>query len=169
MSSSLEDKAKELSNISDNTDKQIYDTLPPDIKSHVKPDDIKMILSMATMVTSRSYSGPLPPAEQFARYESVQKGAANCLLNYMDREQAHRHIMDKRRFSEIYRGQFLGFLSLLSFISASVFLSIQGHEAVAGIFVGAAALGIVGKFIDGRKTEIPKENPTKKNNRSKKR
>ena len=36
------------------------------------------------------YSGPLPPAEQFAAYESILPGSAERILQMAEKQQSHR-------------------------------------------------------------------------------
>lgn len=124
------------------------------------PEALKSII--VAMSVSKTYSGPLPQSVDFARYEESSPGAGSRILNSMDKEQEHRHIIDKRmtdlaylraksEIEEIKTGQKIGAFVTIILIAASVLVARMGYEWLGAIMIGTSALGVVHKFIDGRK------------------
>ena len=58
-------------------------------------------------VVSASYSGPLPPPAQLEQYNQIVPGAAERLLAMVEREQRHRHSVE-RAAVEVEREHFVG-------------------------------------------------------------
>jgi hypothetical protein len=65
-------------------------------------------------------------------------------------EQRHRHRMQWLEMVYPYLGWFAGFVGLLACVGGAVFLSMNGHEGVAGGMLGVPALGVIGWFIHAR-------------------
>lgn len=87
---------------------------------------------------TRKFSGPLPPPEDFEKYNQVLEGAADRILTVMEKEQRIRadsqtemHANDRRR---IYTATFLG----------ACLLIVAGIAVWKGYAVTAAALGLAG-------------------------
>lgn len=109
----------------------------------------------ALMMRLQKYRGPLPQAEEFRLYEQACPGAGSRILDYMDREQSHRHAMDDRTLTalaqETVRGQWLGFAVMVCLIGVSLVIALTGQPILGGIvMLMTAAFGVVHKFIDGR-------------------
>ena len=49
--------------------------------------------------SSRRFSGPLPPPEILSGYEQIQHGFASRVIRMAEREQTHRHGLEKSAFS----------------------------------------------------------------------
>jgi len=106
------------------------------------------------MSKSLSYSGPLPPAEQFKVYEESNPGTGDKIIEYMNKEQAHRQLMEEKMVSasieEAKTGQMLGYTVTIALI-VSACLAIENEQPLlAAGFLGTSVLGLVKKFIDGR-------------------
>lgn len=101
------------------------------------------------MTAMASYSGPLPPANQFAQYEETLPGAADRILSLTEKEAEHRHknedaIVEKSMFLGD-RGQIFAFiLSLISLggILASILLK-QPTAAIAPTIIALTGLSSV--------------------------
>ena len=114
----------------------------PELRTHV----LRVVKRVET-----SYSGPLPKPEDFAKYESVQQGAANRILTMAEKQQEHRIACEKliveENLQKDKRGQYLGALIALVCIGASVALGLLGHDTLAGIIGGATLLGAIVVFV----------------------
>jgi uncharacterized membrane protein len=99
-----------------------------------------------------SYSGPLPPANQFAEYERTLPGAADRILALTEKEMEHRHqnedVIVKKSMSLGGKGQIFAFI--ISFISMGVILvSILKNQPIAAIAPTIIALtGLSSVFIN---------------------
>ncbi|HMJ04459.1 MAG TPA: DUF2335 domain-containing protein [Conexibacter sp.] len=96
------------------------------------------------------YTSPLPPADDLDRYVAHVPDAAERLLAAGEREQAHRHqierrlaAIDEQSMPRFYAGQRLGYaISLvlgLAYLAVMVFAILRGYP-LAG--TGGAALGV---------------------------
>lgn len=126
-------------------------------------DDKMVIKAMGVMMrASRSYSGPLPTAEQFKLYEESCPGAGNRILDSMEKEQEWRHLMDEKALastiSETNKGQNYGFIVMLSLVFGAVVCGVMGNSVVGVALVAAASVNVVRKFIDGRNHSKPSDN-----------
>ena len=110
-----------------------------------------------------THSGPVPPAEEIARYEQVMPGAADRIFTMAEQEQKHRHQEESEQtasnariaeanirasdsnaraqdasIGEIRRGQWMAFTLGLAFLAITLTLGLQGQE------IAASALGLGG-------------------------
>ncbi|WP_355660068.1 DUF2335 domain-containing protein [Halomonas salifodinae] len=108
-------------------------------------------------------SGPVPPAEEMARYEQVIPGAADRIFAMAEQEQQHRHRAESEQTStnariadanirasdsnvraqdasiaEIRRGQWMAFTLGLAFLAITLTFGLHGQE------IAASALGLGG-------------------------
>lgn len=128
----------------------------PEIIENLKrldPEQIRM-LSVTLARSKTTYSGPLPPAEQFRIYEEACPGAGKRILEWADKEQAFRHGMDAKlsdaMIKDTEQGQKLGFAVMLGLMGSAVVCGWIGQPWLGAAFVAATALDVVRKFIDGR-------------------
>jgi uncharacterized membrane protein len=103
------------------------------------------------------YSGPLPPASEMGRFNTILPGAAERILTMAETSQKHTHILEydalhsHRR--EVRRGQFLGILVTLSAFGTSAYMAAIGHAEVAGVIGGTTVVSIAVAFVLGRKSK----------------
>ena len=99
-----------------------------------------------------SYSGPLPPANQFAEYERTLPGAADRILALAEKEAEHRHQNEdaiiKKSMNLGVRGQIFAFI--ISLISMGVvIISIVAKQPIVAIAPTIVALtGLSSVFIN---------------------
>ena len=79
-----------------------------------------------------TFSGPLPAAGEFEKYERALNGSANRILAMAEKEAEYRHKIDETSIKLFGRGQLFAFiLSLLSI--GAVGMSIVFGQPVAAI------------------------------------
>lgn len=102
-----------------------------------------------TLLTQQSYSGPLPPPELLAQYETLFPGAADRIFQYAEREQANRHSLDAAELetrAELVKAEMEGeskFLlqgQRLVFLLLTVMVIIGGWLASLGLTMWALGL-----------------------------
>lgn len=109
-----------------------------------------------------AYSGPLPPADDFERYENVHPGSARIILEMAEREQKHRHeaetatIMaetEDMRATHFENKLALGIAAFvtMSFLALGFILTMHGHDAVGGIMMGTSLVGIIGAILKNKR------------------
>lgn len=131
---------------------------PPEIiqqlEPYVLPERMGEAAQVVSMMIAQSHSGPLPPAREFANYDKALPGAAERILAMAEKEQGHRHGIEKdlirREIGFKSRGQLFAFLGLLVMLAAVLAMAIMGHAA-AGASLGAAVIGGVVAVFLGQK------------------
>lgn len=107
------------------------------------------------------FQGPLPPPHTLEGYEKVLPGSAERIFAMAEKEQDHRHDMNKEQVSldgkflesdskRERRGQYIAALLALIALLLSGFLAMNDHSAVASIIGGTTVLGLVSAFVLGR-------------------
>lgn len=109
----------------------------------------------AVLMEMEHYSGPVPPAKQFADYEAAVPGAGMELLamskRAMDAQIEHNADMRDKDFTEAGRGQWMAFMLALATIGGAIALGLNG-AGWPGAFFGTGGLAaIVYLFIQGKK------------------
>lgn len=132
------------------------------------PDVIQRLMErpiIRSMIVAETHQGPLPPARTLAGYEKVLPGAAERVMQMAEKEQAHRHEMQKQHQQkdlelqskaiteqlEINKtGQKYGFHIAIAVLLLAGLMAIMGHEAVALTLVGIDVVGLAAVFVVGR-------------------
>lgn len=102
-----------------------------------KQEQIRSIIAIKQEV---AYSGPIPPPEHFAQYESVLPGASERILAMAEREQEHRHHND-REFNKLsFIGLWIGSILTLILIGVSAYAIYSGATSIGGAIITAIVL-----------------------------
>lgn len=114
-----------------------------------------------------AWSGPLPAPDDFQRYEEILPGAANRILEIVERQQAHQHSQEKIMLEQSRiilaieenaaardsRRAYLGIISGLTIsiltIGGSIYLIANGQEWAGLTLAGINLTGLVGVFVYG--------------------
>ena len=122
----------------------------------------------------QSYEGPLPPASEFAKYEKVNKGAANRIIKMaekaLDAEVEDRALHGKTVFWSMVASR--GILYLL--VIVSMILILVGKEVAGFITALVPAIQVLSNIDFSRhkpakKEDQPQTKPEKKSEKKKKR
>ena len=106
------------------------------------------------------YSGPIPPPEALAKYETIQAGFADRLMKMGEKEQEERLAAQKNfietekqiglfELSNFKRGQFFALLSVLSVVGLCALYvgdSKSARDIAVTVIIGLASVFIVGRF-----------------------
>jgi hypothetical protein len=109
---------------------------------------------MITQMESVSRSGPLPDAEELAKYDAVHAGAAALILQKFADQSDHRRDLERIVVSgndrRSNRGQWMAFTLGMTTILGGIFLAYEGKE-YAGLGTVLASLGsLLWVFLSGR-------------------
>lgn len=126
-------------------DKQLAQILPPEKKEEVE----RLLMSHV------SYSGPLPPASEFAKYESALAGSSDRILRMAESSLGHANKIESvSLWGEIILsalGQILGALLVLAVVSSGFYLILNGYPIPGtAITLTGSVAGVVGHVIRGR-------------------
>jgi uncharacterized membrane protein len=109
---------------------------------------------MQQIVVSEYFSGPIAHPRHLREYEEIEPGSADRIIRMAERQQDHAIEMGRQAMKagvdDRKLGMWLGFASLVLLLVLATVFGAYGNTAMAGLFLGAAALGVVGAFIKGR-------------------
>lgn len=117
------------------------------------PEKRDLVLSLIQRYIS--YSGPIPPASEFAKYEETLPGSGNRIISMAEVSLEHSINIESRSLSaETWLsalGQILGFLAFVGVVAAGVFLVQAGNvgSGVAIAVVGSLS-ALASQIIKGR-------------------
>lgn len=128
----------------------------------IEPEKRKVIISaMYAIEKTSSFSGPLPPPEDFKAYKDVLPSAPERILSMAEKQLEHRTEMERKIVaSGIYEsraGQIIGCLLALSFLGAAIYLGMHGHDWLAGAIIAIIA-SVATIFVLKREPQTEKEN-----------
>ncbi|GMT42189.1 MAG: hypothetical protein IEMM0002_0600 [bacterium] len=113
--------------------------------------------NITTTHVKKSFSGPLPPPEAFARYNDILPGAADRILSMSESQSKHRHYLEKMVVwhNEIksYLGMLCGTIITLTAIVGGIYLIINGYSSQGLASIITSLAGLVGIFIYGKKRQ----------------
>lgn len=111
---------------------------------------------LTQIVISEQFSGPLPHPRHFREYEQIAPGSANRMIAMAERNLeyniASHEKAQKADIEDTRLGVLLGaglFALLITGAFGSLFVT--DNPVIPGIFLGAAALGAIPVFVNGRK------------------
>jgi uncharacterized membrane protein len=115
----------------------------------------QVLAQILSVVREERFSGPIAHPKHLREYEEICPGAADRIIAMAEKELSAQAEFSKavidaeindRRF-----GMRAGLLSFAMLILSAAICAVVGKEVLAAAFLGAAALGVVGKFVDGRR------------------
>lgn len=127
--------------------------------THEKPDTDSQ--NTVAFTSTHQWTGPLPSPSALRQYENVCSGSAERILRFMEREQEHRHDMDRTTLgfhtSFLPRGQWLAASLGVLTLTAAVFFGSIGQTTAActalGVGLGSAVLDFLGQRQDDGTSE----------------
>lgn len=128
---------------------------------HPKHTTKKNVVAVSREEYEYEYQGPLPDPATFASYEQTTRGAGERILTMAEKEQKHRHEMERRMTEayatdicqerrEIGRAQWMAWTLAFGVITIGGFLVYAGHSFVGTLLTGGTLIGIVSTFLEKR-------------------
>ncbi|EFC9335580.1 TPA: DUF2335 domain-containing protein [Escherichia coli] len=116
------------------------------------------------IVSQTYFRGPLPPPSMLREYDDIVEGAAERIMARSEKEQAHRHEMQKTTVTGTIkkdrRGQWMAYsITLLILLIATVF-AWKGNTVFAGTLITVDLIGLASVFIMGRASGLSRQMPT---------
>ncbi|MGW4922286.1 DUF2335 domain-containing protein [Streptomyces parvulus] len=117
-------------------------------------EDIQRDIRVMRREIVRRHQGPLPAPQTLGEYEQVLPGLAERIVSMAEREQAHRHELERTDLTQDYRisraGQGLGLIALLVIAALAAYLGFLGHPGWAVAVAGIDIAAVVGVFVTGQ-------------------
>lgn len=121
------------------------------------PIDQKNKMLAHYMKVEKRYSGPLPPAEDFAMYEKTVVGAGDRILKMAEAQSLHRQNIETKaidaKISDVKRAQFLAFIIAIVVLVGGMFLIFSGKDITGLAVVIGTLTSFVGVYIYEKKHE----------------
>lgn len=135
--------------------RQIESSPPTQVDSTHKISS-KVVRTMTT-VSASYHEGPLPPAEVIAQYESILPGAADRIFKMAEKQQTHRHGMEKNVLASHIRRSREGLLAGLAVAIGGLVLAgislYLGYPWTAFALTSGTLASLVGVFVVGKKAQ----------------
>ena len=90
---------------------------------------------------------PLPPPNLLATYDKILPGAAERIFVMAEREQNHRHAMERNESKLNFTGLIVGAMVAIAALVAGTFVIFLGHEIAGPVIVGVDLVGLAGVFV----------------------
>jgi uncharacterized membrane protein len=109
---------------------------------------------LSVLAAKHSFSGPLPPPNMLAEYDTVHEGLANRIVSMAESEQQHRHQMENQSLRAAVtaesRGQHYALIISLIIIGGALYLIDNGKEIYGSILAGGTLTALAYMFITGK-------------------
>lgn len=131
------------------------DQLPDERKEEIlhilqDPQAVQVIRKQLSV----SYSSPIPPAAELERYNAIIPNAADRFMTTLEKEQDHRHWMNKRAINgEIWAdriGTLSGLLIGLFGLGVAGFLASHDKQFAAAVIAAVDIVGLTYVFVRGQ-------------------
>lgn len=152
-----EDPASNKSSLDDDENKEIAELPAEEIIAELLENVDEGTITRVLEMSQKRFSGPLPPPEMLAEYDEINEGFANRIISLTERQQAHRHDIEKTSvtaaISSEKRGQDYALIVCVLVILASTIVTALGHVISGTIIMGGSLTGLAYIFISGKKYE----------------
>lgn len=117
---------------------------------------------VTSIVTTASFSGPLPPPALLEAYERTQAGLADRIVRMAESEQSHRQGLERREHDSMITMRLFGLLgaitlALVGMIAGAILLYHDKKIAGFGVFLVAVGTLIGTAIYKHRHPEKPQE------------
>lgn len=113
--------------------------------------DLSKIRRVGLSIRQSSYQGPLPPAEDLAKYKEVDTSFPSRIFDMAEEEAKHRRSLQLKKFQSDSLARILGlgagFIICLAFMIVSYLLIASGHDIAGTIFGTADLISLASIFI----------------------
>jgi uncharacterized membrane protein len=102
-------------------------------------------------------SGPMPDAEELARYEAILPGAAERIFVQFEEQVSHRHNLERMvvesGIARSRQGLVAGFIISMTAMGISALAVVYKLEIVGSIIGGSSLVGLVTVFVTGSRQQ----------------
>lgn len=118
--------------------------------------------ALLAIMTENQFSGPIPPPEILAGYQSILPDAPERILIMAEKEQAHRHSLEndemKSSVKQTSIGQIMGVCLSGMFGVISLVLGLYGHDWLAGVLGSSTVISLAVIFVLNQRPNSNKNN-----------
>lgn len=113
---------------------------------------------------SQQYAGPFPHEQMLQSYENTLPGAADRLLRYTEKNQEHRHEVEKQYLKAEHQrhllGQVMAFVVVMVVLAIGAYLVANDKKTEGFVLILVEVVGLAGLFMynEHQKRKFDKEN-----------
>jgi uncharacterized membrane protein len=126
----------------------------------------QVLAQVLSVVREERFSGPIAHPKHLKEYEEICPGAADRIISMAERTLSDQSEIAKNLVNADIRdrrfGMWAGVFAFGLLVVGATVCAVVGQVVLAGVFLGAAAIGVVGKFIDGRHSDKEAERESSK-------
>jgi uncharacterized membrane protein len=113
-----------------------------------------VVAEIVSVYKEEQFTGPIAHPDHMQDYEAILPGSAHRIIAMAEKSLQHQMDMERDALAadvaDQRAGRIFGMIALMALVLAAVVCGLLGKEILAGLFVGAGALGTIGAFINGR-------------------
>lgn len=132
-----------------------------------QPTILHAVKSSKSQITAKIYSGPLPSAEEMARYAAIDEEMPARIMSMAERQAAHRQKMEMTEIYGSLRLRFIGiivaFIIGMTAIIVGAYCILHGYSVYGLAVVLADLAALAGVFVYGTHKAAEEQNKTKTN------
>lgn len=117
-------------------------------------DQAHQVTAQIVSLVAEKFSGPIAHPVHLQMYEEIVPGAADRIIRMAEGSLSHSQQMEERALAadieDTKAGRWFGFVALICLIGAALFCAWIGQVWLAGMFIGAGALGTIGVLVRGK-------------------
>ena len=124
--------------------------LPDGVPAAAAPEIADAIARIGVSVvqeTAISHHGPLPAPDTLARYEDILPSSADRILVMAEGSLSHATRMERASSARATTGLWMGFVAFGALLAGAGYCASLQYTAGVMLFLGAAALGVIGRFL----------------------
>lgn len=108
-------------------------------------------IEFVQMAMQKSFSGPLPPSDDFARYEQVTPGAGDRILKMTEDQAKHRQSLEMKMLKSEVRstliGQIMAFIICIIVLIAGIYFVLKGMNGKGFVAIFTPLGFLIGSFL----------------------
>jgi len=134
-------------------DEPIQPTGSPEELEGELDEEERVIIQRVLRYLKYEFSGPLPHPRILEQYDEVLPGLAERIVTMAEKEQGHRHAMDRGIMGLFSRGQWFGFIMGIVTLLLGSWLLYEGRD-LSGFGIVIVGIGsIIASLLFGRQKE----------------
>ena len=115
--------------------------------SDLSEEDIEGLAKGETQAVAAAFSGPVPPPRILEAYGEVVPNGAERIMSMAEREQDHRHEIERGYLGLAKSGQWFGALIGISALVCGTYLTATGHSIMGLVALVSVAGSVVGYLV----------------------
>ena len=131
--------------------------LPAPVQEALNDPGMRGQILSFTAAFAANWSGPYPPPDLLRGYEDVLPGSADRIISMAERQQEHRHDLEKTTVQgagkRAWWGLWLGFVISVVVMVLGTITILLGQPLAGGAVMGVDVVALAGVFVYGQRQQ----------------